>query len=113
MMAISLLFFFFQAEDGIRDSSVTGVQTCALPICCHIILQPERRMWQLHSRPSALVLQCGCVKRSLDRRSGWFDGSQARSQPRVLWTTHRVFLRLHLPCRLFSEGFTRIAVTLL
>src|SRR5262249_59834987 len=28
----SLSFFFFQAEDGIRDWSVTGVQTCALPI---------------------------------------------------------------------------------
>src|SRR5438046_8849567 len=27
-----LFFFFFQAEDGIRDWSVTGVQTCALPI---------------------------------------------------------------------------------
>src|SRR5689334_15379317 len=27
------LFFFFQAEDGIRDGTVTGVQTCALPIC--------------------------------------------------------------------------------
>src|SRR5260370_12821141 len=27
-----IVFFFFQAEDGIRDSSVTGVQTCALPI---------------------------------------------------------------------------------
>src|SRR5690554_7171039 len=27
-----LLFFFFQAEDGIRDADVTGVQTCALPI---------------------------------------------------------------------------------
>src|SRR2546427_2023351 len=26
------LFFFFQAEDGIRDLTVTGVQTCALPI---------------------------------------------------------------------------------
>src|SRR5437870_13841386 len=26
------LFFFFQAEDGIRDGHVTGVQTCALPI---------------------------------------------------------------------------------
>src|ERR1022692_1437371 len=26
-------FFFFQAEDGIRDYKVTGVQTCALPIC--------------------------------------------------------------------------------
>src|SRR5688572_28157955 len=28
-----LYFFFFQAEDGIRDLTVTGVQTCALPIC--------------------------------------------------------------------------------
>src|SRR2546429_6521108 len=27
-----MLFFFFQAEDGIRDVAVTGVQTCALPI---------------------------------------------------------------------------------
>ena len=27
-----LFFFFFQAEDGIRDVAVTGVQTCALPI---------------------------------------------------------------------------------
>src|SRR3712207_8495915 len=27
------LDFFFQAEDGIRDIGVTGVQTCALPIC--------------------------------------------------------------------------------
>src|SRR5687768_17899361 len=26
------IFFFFQAEDGIRDVAVTGVQTCALPI---------------------------------------------------------------------------------
>src|SRR2546427_8837919 len=28
----SIFFFFFQAEDGIRDLTVTGVQTCALPI---------------------------------------------------------------------------------
>src|SRR5256884_2754387 len=27
-----MIFFFFQAEDGIRDVAVTGVQTCALPI---------------------------------------------------------------------------------
>src|SRR2546430_10355260 len=33
----TLLFFFFQAEDGIRDLTVTGVQTCALPI------SPRRR----------------------------------------------------------------------
>src|SRR3712207_8295726 len=30
---IFCFFFFFQAEDGIRDIGVTGVQTCALPIC--------------------------------------------------------------------------------
>src|SRR5256885_9599135 len=30
---VSFLFFFFQAEDGIRDYKVTGVQTCALPTC--------------------------------------------------------------------------------
>src|SRR5205085_5050078 len=28
-----IVVFFFQAEDGIRDLTVTGVQTCALPIC--------------------------------------------------------------------------------
>src|SRR2546430_13702207 len=30
--ALFFFFFFFQAEDGIRDLTVTGVQTCALPI---------------------------------------------------------------------------------
>src|SRR5438309_8292709 len=32
-MIMIFFFFFFQAEDGIRDGTVTGVQTCALPIC--------------------------------------------------------------------------------
>ena len=32
MMNLYLVIFFFQAEDGIRDDLVTGVQTCALPI---------------------------------------------------------------------------------
>src|SRR2546430_13006739 len=31
--ACNCFLFFFQAEDGIRDLTVTGVQTCALPIC--------------------------------------------------------------------------------
>src|SRR3989442_5426670 len=34
--------FFFQAEDGIRDADVTGVQTCALPIYFH--LPPSTRV---------------------------------------------------------------------
>src|SRR6185437_14923018 len=33
-MSVCKCFFFFQAEDGIRAKLVTGVQTCALPICC-------------------------------------------------------------------------------
>src|SRR5256884_9746080 len=33
-----MLFFFFQAEDGIRDVAVTGVQTCALPISVGAVL---------------------------------------------------------------------------
>src|SRR5256884_6631634 len=32
MIILCFFFFFFQAEDGIRDVAVTGVQTCALPI---------------------------------------------------------------------------------
>ena len=32
MIICFFMFFFFQAEDGIRDRNVTGVQTCALPI---------------------------------------------------------------------------------
>ena len=32
LLCVFLIFFFFQAEDGIRDHCVTGVQTCALPI---------------------------------------------------------------------------------
>src|SRR5258708_26609168 len=35
------LFFFFQAEDGIRDDLVTGVQTCALPICHGLVMGEE------------------------------------------------------------------------
>src|SRR5256885_10331737 len=48
--------FFFQAEDGIRDYKVTGVQTCALPIsrCGHL----SRRLadsWTLYDNTSGLV----------------------------------------------------------
>src|SRR5262249_53586977 len=32
VLILHIIYFFFQAEDGIRDWSVTGVQTCALPI---------------------------------------------------------------------------------
>src|SRR5699024_11894486 len=34
---VLFLLFFFQAEDGIRDRNVTGVQTCALPILAYLV----------------------------------------------------------------------------
>src|SRR2546430_11601386 len=36
-LVLTCFFFFLQAEDGIRDLTVTGVQTCALPICVKLI----------------------------------------------------------------------------
>src|SRR2546425_3798368 len=39
-MLLIYFFFFFQAEDGIRDKLVTGVQTCALPICAGPVGSP-------------------------------------------------------------------------
>src|SRR3712207_6879992 len=45
-----LCFFFFQAEDGIRDIGVTGVQTCALPILLAVVvvaLYLGHRAWEV------------------------------------------------------------------
>src|SRR5437762_3096594 len=49
------LFFFFQAEDGIRDTSVTGVQTCALPISEGVMVTPERFDPLFYGADDALV----------------------------------------------------------
>src|SRR5699024_12682077 len=43
-----MFVFFFQAEDGIRDRNVTGVQTCALPICPYFVEgEPEGQQYHL------------------------------------------------------------------
>src|SRR5256886_4795363 len=44
---LSVFFFFFQAEDGIRDLTVTGVQTCALPISIEAVRPHLRFLRQL------------------------------------------------------------------
>src|SRR6266403_2505479 len=44
---MSMLLFFFQAEDGIRDLYVTGVQTCALPICPVVVVAYTIKGWGL------------------------------------------------------------------
>src|SRR5437763_11172100 len=60
-------FFFFQAEDGIRDTSVTGVQTCALPISgaqhrllvAHPDIAPGQDPAQLAIAPQLLEIEPG------------------------------------------------------
>src|SRR5256884_3193024 len=48
------LFFFFQAEDGIRDVAVTGVQTCALPISGALLLVDNTFATPILQRPLSL-----------------------------------------------------------
>src|SRR6266540_81303 len=50
-------FFFFQAEDGIRSRDVTGVQTCALPICETVPVEVLRVDGGLTRDPTLLQLQ--------------------------------------------------------
>src|SRR5260370_16036012 len=68
-------FFFFQAEDGIRDSSVTGVQTCALPISkaaealgkvLFLVKRIDEATYRRSPRHEALP-QVGQVQRSASR----------------------------------------------
>src|SRR2546430_8475136 len=79
-----IFFFFFQAEDGIRDLTVTGVQTCALPIlddsifarscaCRLVILRPIRArsiLMAVQACPSSSWISRAIEARSSSRRSG-------------------------------------------
>src|SRR5699024_12205847 len=58
-------FFFFQAEDGIRDRNVTGVQTCALPIFAASAGLPDRRAWE--------VLEAVALTQAAHRRIGGYS----------------------------------------
>src|SRR2546430_11327098 len=50
---LSRVLFFFQAEDGIRDLTVTGVQTCALPILARdLVHQQEGEQFRVLDPPS-------------------------------------------------------------
>src|SRR3712207_8576659 len=65
-------FFFFQAEDGIRDIGVTGVQTCALPIFGKTVLIQEliNNLAQEHGGLSAF---CGVGERSREGNDLWLE----------------------------------------
>src|SRR5207245_6507322 len=82
-------YFFFQAEDGIRDATVTGVQTCALPICglervqqreVHGLAEPIPPIHEpFAQRPTDGVHPHAAEARSEERR----EGKECRSR----WST--------------------------
>src|SRR2546430_4826043 len=102
---VSLLyFFFFQAEDGIRDLTVTGVQTCALPIS--------------FPRPSASALPCSrsrtpacgsCTsastrtRRGAATRRGRRSPASARPRSRSEEHTSELQSQSNLVCRLLLQ----------
>ena len=51
-LGAAMLVFFFQAEDGIRDLTVTGVQTCALPISDDLPVRSARGTGRSSARAS-------------------------------------------------------------
>src|SRR5207237_6004916 len=78
-----LFYFFFQAEDGIRYSSVTGVQTCALPICPRCGEKIQRIRYADNETNYCVRCQTGgkvLADRSLSRllRSDWPRRSEER-----------------------------------
>src|SRR2546429_2292855 len=93
-MRLHLVIFFFQAEDGIRDVAVTGVQTCALPIClpgdfvCVDEIQDVAEIADLESLRFAALAS-----------SRWHTSKTRRSEEH----TSELQSRLHLVCRLLLE----------
>src|SRR5437667_8387691 len=53
--------FFFQAEDGIRDRDVTGVQTCALPISLALAASWYQLARQLRQKPAMFMRSMFCT----------------------------------------------------
>src|SRR5438445_4751817 len=74
------LFFFFQAEDGIRDIGVTGVQTCALPIC------------QMKTLTLRVPYPLGFFSR---HASGRIDDPNAGWKGRGFWSSYSMYTPWH------------------
>src|SRR5207253_10883229 len=98
-MRVFVFFFFFQAEDGIRDGHVTGVQTCALPISC------ERPSARIGRRSRSFPTPPGRSKARIRRAcSSWCTSSSGGSV--MLYDLARADLRIKwlVTCLLATLG---------
>src|SRR5690348_18133252 len=94
-------YFFFQAEDGIRDGRVTGVQTCALPICAAADRSPgaagvlvdraagtpddggDRKSTRLNSSHPSISYAVFCLKKKTETSNVDPPTGQPRGRPRL------------------------------
>src|SRR5699024_11942971 len=91
--------FFFQAEDGIRDRNVTGVQTCALPILYTII--PEVTLTQ----------SCLCRVQILSLREGSSGQSQTKQEKTLSLPANQPIALTKLSLNISPEDRVKIVVT--
>src|SRR5437868_7349489 len=96
-------FFFFQAEDGIRDRNVTGVQTCALPIC-HSFAVAEQLLHGADVVP--LLQQMGRERVTEGMASNGLR--DARPNHRLTDEIGRASCRLSVKCLLVANGVTSV-----
>src|SRR5699024_11901131 len=111
-MCLVMCSFFFQAEDGIRDRNVTGVQTCALPISSSCSPRYSSDWVMMYSRstssrsggsmitapaiPAAMCAVIGAVPQ-------WYIQIPARFAVRSEEHTSELQSRFDLVCRLLLE----------
>src|SRR5256886_5524372 len=99
-------FFFFQAEDGIRDLTVTGVQTCALPIwpvAPDIRPRPRgRRRARRTESTRDLHVSAGCAA-AVERRPRQRRARPRAGRPRSEEHTSELQSQSNLVCRLLLE----------
>src|SRR3712207_8367754 len=107
--ALPIFFFFFQAEDGIRDIGVTGVQTCALPISVGIeifvehdvdLVGPGLNRSKLYATASPVLQQLDqlCFRhfgvQEEDRKSTRLNSSHANISYAVFCLKKKTYKRL-------------------
>src|SRR5690554_6349776 len=94
-------FFFFQAEDGIRDADVTGVQTCALPILPPLPYGRKSFMTANFEFPkAATVFPTSWTKPG----SGWNGSFLCNARTELFTTNYPVYAGRPLASSLISTG---------
>src|SRR5256886_3581419 len=95
VLSMTFVFFFFQAEDGIRDLTVTGVQTCALPISMsprtsNCLTHLECSLCNKKFEPGKVHNLCECggpllVRYDLEKLRRTWSHDQVATGPNSMW----------------------------